>query len=341
MSSNGEKPDLRDLRDRLAMIERGALALQFHDAPAGAAAERSQLARRLEALAGALGATTAGAIATHAGDGAGVPASPALTLRSADGRAVDYLALPEGPEREPFAAALVALAQAPPAPEDPRTRRLAALMEPAEVLVFIAASCPHCPTAVAAALKLAVTSPTVRVAIVDAQLYPELAAQHGTRSVPTTVVDRGLTIVGAVAWSELADKILSRGTEEYDTAALRSLVEAGQAATAAAELGSRWGNAFCAAWRASTTSLRMGLLLAAEEALAENPAALDGLVRDLLPSLASADVSLRGDTADLLGRIGHPAAAERLRALLADPDADVADAASEAIQAITRRTTPP
>jgi len=81
----------------------------------------------------------------------------------------------------------------------------------------------------------------------------------------------------------------------------------------------------------------MGLLLAAETLLEEFPSMLDSAVSNLLPALESDDGALRGDTADLLGRIGHLSALPALTALLEDPIEDVAEIAAEAIEEITRR----
>ena len=44
------------------------------------------------------------------------------------------------------------------------------------------------------------------------------------------------------------------------------------------------------------------------------------------------DVALRGDTADLLGRLAHPAARAALEELRHDPDPDVAEIAAEALE---------
>ena len=63
-----------------------------------------------------------------------------------------------------------------------------------------------------------------------------------------------------------------------------------------------------------------------------------GLVPGLLPNLAAEDPVLRGDTADLLGRIGHRAARNPLRTLLEDPNPDVAEIASEALEEIEARS---
>jgi HEAT repeat protein len=78
-------------------------------------------------------------------------------------------------------------------------------------------------------------------------------------------------------------------------------------------------------------------MMAVEETLEADRSALDGLVSGLLPILPSEDAVLRGDTADLLGKIGHRAATDALHALLDDPNPDVAEIASEALEEIDDR----
>ena len=94
-------------------------------------------------------------------------------------------------------------------------------------------------------------------------------------------------------------------------------------------------SALARAWSTSTTASRMGLLLAVEQVLERDGHGLDEAVAELLPILQADDAALQGDTADLLGRIGHPAATEGLRALLDHPNPDVAEIAAEALEEIT------
>ena len=87
-------------------------------------------------------------------------------------------------------------------------------------------------------------------------------------------------------------------------------------------------------WKDSTMSERMGIMLTVERVLEIKRSALDSIVHELAGILRSDDASLRGDTADLLGKIGHPDALEGLKPLLDDPNPDVAEIAMEAIEEI-------
>jgi HEAT repeat protein len=68
---------------------------------------------------------------------------------------------------------------------------------------------------------------------------------------------------------------------------------------------------------------------------------MDGLVPVLKTGLdgegpLAKDPSRRGDTADLLGRIGHPDARPILEALMSDSNPEVAEAAEEALEELGR-----
>ncbi len=117
-----------------------------------------------------------------------------------------------------------------------------------------------------------------------------------------------------------------------------SLVESGRHGDAARRLADgRAIEAFAELWAESTLETRMGLMLVAEEALESNPDALHELVPHLIAGLQgqgplARDEARRGDTADLLGRIGHPDARDALETLADDANEQVAEAARAALE---------
>jgi len=294
--------------------------------------------RRLLAVAQELERVSRGRItvSTAAGDqgGAGGSGKPPGLLLGADGRwPVRYLAVPEGPEARPFHHALLQLAGISGYPQGAWCDELAAMAEPASIEVFVAPSCPHCPAAVDAALSLVGLSEALSVSVIDAEAHLEAAQAAGARSVPRTVIDGELGLIGVVPAEALAQHLLSRGTAAHRQARLEGWITDGSFADAARGLGSEpaMRQAFAQLWSRSTLSSRLGLMMAVEEVLAADPRALDDMVPDLLAVLASDQAPLRGDTVDLLAQIGHPAAAAAIRPLIDDPDPDVAEAAAEAL----------
>ncbi len=260
----------------------------------------------------------------------GVASGPALALEAPGRGRVYYRAMPDGLEAEPFVDLLLAMAQG-----GDGHMLLDGIDEPVDLVSFVSPFCPHCARSVRSALEVALASPLVTVEIVDATRFPERAARYRVKSVPVTLLDGGEGITGAVSTADLVGRIRARGQPDHETAVFASWIEAGRFPDATGRVlrgdGARW---FAAVWLRGTLTLRLGLLVAAEIILEEDPRALDGIVETVLPVLDDAEPGPRGDTADLLGKIAHPAALEALRAHADDGHPDVAEAVMEAIAAI-------
>ncbi len=259
----------------------------------------------------------------------GAPSGAPLATLTAGGRCtLRWQAVPEGPEAAPFLKALIGLSRG-----DGETGGVEA-----EIVVFIAPACPHCPRAVSSAIDVALSNGGVGVTVVDAQQFTALAEEHAVKSVPLTLIDGELRLTGVFEPAQLAEQLLGRGGGGYQARLLRSLIEEGLIARAARKILTPEGSgAFVSEWASSSTSSRMGLMLAAAEALSLDATALDDRVEALSRQLGSRDAALRGDTADLLGQIGHPSAEPRLLGLLDDSNPDVAEIASEALELVRSR----
>jgi hypothetical protein len=325
--------DSEDVREKLAN-SKGSLDIILHPA----AGEKSALEEPLSEVARQLEMVSGGALTVERGDGVGLTALPCLTIAHRGVGRIHYQALPHGPEESPFLEAVLGPTRNGPDPGESWVDRLAALERPAELLVFVGATCPHCPGAVRSANRLALASALVTVSIADVEVHGKLAQRFNARAVPLTILDGGLAVSGVVRPAELVDKILSRDDDSHGENLLLSLVEQGRFDEAVRQIRADPGAThFLTIWKGSTTSLRIGLMMAVETALEGDRAALDGLVPGLLPILGTEDAALRGDTADLLGRIGHRAAKDALRALRGDTNPDVAEIASEALEEIEVR----
>jgi hypothetical protein len=288
-------------------------------------ASRSGFAARLAAAAREVSEGTDGAVALETEHGS--LSEPVLTVEVGGRGAVHYRALPEGPEAAPFVEALLAMVQS-----EPRSGSVVA--RPTVVEVFIAPGCPNCPHAVRAATTLAAADALLTVTVVDVDAVPARARAMHVQSVPATIVDGGLTVVGVVSADELGERIVAAQGTDGIRVVLTSLLGAGRFDAAAHLLGEPGARlVFAELWRRSTMETRIGLLLTAEEALERDARCLDALAADLLPALQAVDVALRGDTVDLLGRIGAPVARADLELLTRDPVSDVAEAAVEALAA--------
>jgi hypothetical protein len=251
-------------------------------------------------------------------------------------RNIQYLAIPTGQELDPFLELLVALslrgsgeaAQAVLAAADLDPQFPPALME-----LLIAPTCPNCPSAVAACGRVAVHWPQVSLTVIDVQYFTELAGS--CKSVPTVIIDHARTIVGVPSGEELLQVLKERGEPTHTEKALSSMIEAGRLTEAIPLLVSENGLAAIPQLMSDgSMQQRMGVMLLAEQVLEQDQHCLDGAVPPLLLLLEAKDATLRGDTADLLGKIGAPGAREALTRLMHDENEDVQEVAAEALASL-------
>jgi hypothetical protein len=275
-----------------------------------------RMARALEELAGELCDASRGKLSLTRARAARHPGLPSLSVEN-----VQYLALPAGVELEPFLDLLAGLASRPSAPET---------IAPCFIEVLIAPTCPSCPAAVAACTALAGQHPGVALSVIDAQYFPALAG--ALQSVPAVIVDGERTLLGQVSADELGQVLRERGSPGYVRSALASMIAAGRFAEAVRALrDDAWLAALAELLRSGAMQERLGVMLLAERALEREPHALDAALPHVLPLLDSADAALRGDAADLLGRIAAPGARAALERLLADENPDVREIAEEGL----------
>lgn len=271
--------------------------------------------------------TIARQICTGAGPALGLGVTngdvPALVVTSSHRPPVTYRALPEGSEAQVFLDLLLALA------ESKASGDAGSPAAPVHLLVFIAPGCPSCPHAVRAAALLAASSPADRLTVADATLVTDLAERHRVRTVPTTIIDDDLTLTGVVSPRRLNRLIRERATPVHRRRVFESLMETGRFREAASRLmeDRELHEHFAALWRSSTLESRLRLMLVVEEADAACLAPLASLVR---PALTADSAPLRGDTADLIGRIGGRESMASLESLITDPSGEVVEAAEEA-----------
>jgi alkyl hydroperoxide reductase subunit AhpF len=263
------------------------------------------------------------------------PGKPCLTLEGGNSRNIHYLTAPEGRELAPFLDALAWLGGGEALPGSEKVDVVRSISAPVEVLVLMAEACPHCPAVVRAAVAIAAMQPLVRLSIVDAMVFGDLAERYKVKSTPTTILNQGLTVVGHLSLDQLAEQVVRAATGASLTEVLDSMIKSGRAEEAAEVLcRENQPAAILPIYRAKEFSVRMGALVTMEEALGLNPRVLDPLVGELTALLSDEEVGLRGDTAELLGKIGNKDAIPALQKALDDPDPDVREAVEEALQAL-------
>jgi hypothetical protein len=263
-----------------------------------------------------------------------LPALPCFRMGIGQNLAIFYAAVPLGHQFGPFLGALEIVGRNRSIASDigpPMGRR------PAELQVFVSEHCPRCPLVVEAAVSLSNRQPSISTFVVEAARFPDLTQKYGIKSVPATVLDGRLVLIGSISADKLANLIEIRGTPQFEMEVVRSLIDTSRIAEAAECLNMEAGReVILDLLQSPDFSKRLSALVVLERALDDRPNSVRTLVPSLIAMLSHKDSRIRGDIADLLGKTGDPRAIPKLEPLKADPDPDVADAAVEAIEELRK-----
>jgi alkyl hydroperoxide reductase subunit F len=260
--------------------------------------------------------------------------TPCFKIGSEGRTGITYAAIPLGHQFLPFTKAVEQIGgdgfraqNSNPAASDSKL----------ELQVLISSECPRCPVVAEEVIRLAGRHPQISLSIVDAEQFSDLTQQYGVKSVPATILDRRLVLIGSVSADRLMELIESRGTPKFETEVVQSLIETGRIPEAARCLNQDAGREVILTLMQNLDfSKRLSGLVVVEKALEDNPGSVRTLVPSLINMLSHEDSRIRGDIADLLGKIGDPQAISHLEPLASDPDPDVAEAAAEAIEELRK-----
>jgi glutaredoxin-like protein len=130
----------------------------------------------------------------------GIEGVPAIALlRNGEDTRMRFLGAPAGYEFMSLIEAII-LAGGDDSGLSGDSKRLVAehVSGPIDIKVFVTPSCPHCPRAVTLAHRLAVESPHIRAACVEATEFMDLSRKYRVTGVPKTIVNDTVEILGAV-----------------------------------------------------------------------------------------------------------------------------------------------
>ena len=308
-----------------------SMEISFHPAK-----EQTEFSETLSKIVDVLVESSNGKVKKIRGKGKDLITTPALTFRFFQCGRVNYLAIPKGQEYAPFKEFLSNKLMETSGIRAELKPKLFALKNPVNIHVFISSECPNCPNAVRAANVLTFLNNKITSTIIDVGQFPELAKQYNIKSVPMIVIDDGLLINQVITSTQLAEKIIDRGNQEYKKEHFLSLCSTGNFDKAAQLLVDSpvYSDFLFSAWEKSAMSSRMELMLVAQQVLTQNPKILDKIVPNLISLLSSTDISLKGDTIDLLSQIGHPDAITPIKALLNDNNLDIIEIAEDALNSL-------
>ena len=137
---------------------------------------------------------------------------PAVIVAGADRQPVRYYGAPLGGELPTLLEAIRMTRTSDSGLSEATRARLKSLTAPVHLQVFFTPSCGFCPRMVGLANRLAVESPMISSAAIDAAEFPDLVRKYNVNGVPKTVVDDTIEILGAVSEDELVEAVLKAGS---------------------------------------------------------------------------------------------------------------------------------
>jgi hypothetical protein len=250
---------------------------------------------------------------------------------------VRYIGVPEGQETAPFEDAVSGRL---PLPSPRLSERLSSLRLPAELNLYVSSRCTFCPLAVRSMVPLAAAQPRLRLTIVDAELFPELAERDHVLSLPTLVIDGRLRWSGTIDASEVVELLAAEDPAAIGPVALEMMLKEGRAREVASMMRER-GRVFPALFELLSHPewpVRLGAMVATEELAAIAPGLVQTIAERVWERFGASGNPTKGDLLYLVGEIGCEKDIAEIRSAVGDNDpADVREAAEEAIEKIRER----
>ncbi len=252
---------------------------------------------------------------------------------------LQYRAVPSGKELEPFLEALK-LSSGNNGENGELKKKLSGLSMAASFEVFISPQCPYCPLTVGTLAPMALANGLVRVAVIDAAMFPELARKRDVRSVPSTFLDDAFSWTGAVDSDEVVEVVKNRDPSQLSAESLKNMIHGGMARKVA-EMMDRKGEVFPSfldllfheKW-----TVRLGAMVAVEELAEMDRNVASKLVDPIWEAYGGAQPAVRGDLLYILGEVGGHGAIPRLNSVIEGDDGpEVKEAAREAVETIRDR----
>ncbi|MEN8245285.1 MAG: thioredoxin family protein [Thermodesulfobacteriota bacterium] len=247
---------------------------------------------------------------------------------------VAYSGVPSGTEFGPFVDLLAAVGEGSAPPAD---GPLAAIAAPAMLKLYVSSMCPHCPAMVRQIFPLCLANSNLKLAIIDGPAFPELAGTDKVKSLPTLILDGNFRWTASVDTDELLQVIGSRDPAELGAAALKGMIQDGNA-YGLSEMMVSAGKIFPAFVELlihPEFSVRLGAMAAIED-VAENAKPIAGqVVALLMERFDQAEETIKGDILYVIGACGDEKAMSFLESMAtASENEDLREAAEDALSNI-------
>lgn len=248
-----------------------------------------------------------------------------------------YQAVPSGTEVAPFIDALYMLDSNTARIDETTNARLAKVEFATGLTIYVSAQCKFCPQAVRQLLPLLALNSNIRLTVVDATHFPELAEMENVQSVPTLILENHFRWTGLFQINEILDVMQNRDPSMLGPVSLEMMLKEGKAGQLAAMMLEKVQifPAFYEVLAHPKWPVRLGAMVVMEELIENNRDLAVQIVDPLWERFHKVDNRVKGDLLYLFGQLKCIECAPQLQTILnGDYDFEVQEAAQEALDKI-------
>jgi len=133
---------------------------------------------------------------------------PAVVIHGPSKRNVRFFGIPSGFEFRSFIDSILDSSRGSTVLSPETRENLRNLNLPVHIEVFVTPTCPYCPMAVRIAHKFAIESEMITSDMIESLEFVEYAQEFNVMSVPRTIINKEISIEGAVLEPILLQKVL-------------------------------------------------------------------------------------------------------------------------------------
>ena len=251
-----------------------------------------------------------------------------------------YQAVPSGTEVAPFIEALKMLDLNTARIDETTNARLAKVELPTSLIIYVAPQCKFCPQAVRQLLPLLTLNSNIRLTVIDATHFPELAEMQNIQSVPTLILENHFRWTGSLQINEILDVMENRDPSMLGPVSLEMMLKEGKAGELAAMMLEKVQifPAFYEVLAHPKWPVRLGAMVVMEELIENNRDLASQILEPLWGRFHKVDNRVKGDLLYLFGQLKRKECVPQLQAILnGDYDSEVQEAAQEALENVNSK----
>jgi len=133
---------------------------------------------------------------------------PAIAVVGKEDYGIRYYGIPSGYEFSSLVQDIVTVSKGVTSLSEGTKAKLKTVNKPIHIKVFVLPTCPYCPRMVRLAHQFAMENELIKADMIEASEYPQLVQKYAIMSVPKTVINETIEIVGATPEEYFVDQVI-------------------------------------------------------------------------------------------------------------------------------------